>query len=279
MKQITFLFAAAIAVLVAMFLFKGPLDWDALVYIMNAKNMVNGYVYYEDYRPPMLPIVYSVFFLVSQSEFIPRILSLLFSMATVGALYLLVKKLYNQRIALYSTAFFAFSAGFLIWSNSAYTEIPSLLLTILSILTYLRGGKWYAASGALAASAALMRYTAVYIIVSFLLYEIFIRKLKFMKGYVIFLLAFILSFIPLLYYNWLAFQNPIYPLLENFRLATGASTALYEYANIFAALNPVVILASIMYVLRRKLGKPDKTMLILFLPILIFYMLVSHREL
>jgi len=307
-KKVVVLFLAIFTVLVFLSFLNGPLNWDALVYIMNAKKIVRGsYVYYEDFRPPLLPLTYAALFkLFSESEAIPRVLSLLFSVAAALTSFFLIKELYGTKVAYYSTAFLSFSAAFLFWSVNAYTDIPGLFLSMLAFLTYIKGGKfngskehkskngikrysWYFISGLLAALAFLTKYTSAYIIFSLFLYEIFIRKKTDIKGdikgyirscmksYFIFLLVAAFAVSPWFYYNWQSYQHPFYPLIENFRLAKQPNK-FKEDLNILISLNPILIISSVIYLLRRKITKSDKTLIILFAPILLFFVFFAHRE-
>ncbi|MFB6226512.1 MAG: ArnT family glycosyltransferase [Candidatus Paceibacteria bacterium] len=190
---------------------------DSKEYINLALDILKNREYYIDNywsRPPGYPIVLSIVFWFFEGKNIiaASIFNILFSFFTVLLLYLLVKKLSNNRIALFSSLLLTLSPMFIFYSNTVMTEAIFTTLLIFGLYFYteyffLNGKKYYVAlSATILGLSVYLKPTALYIVFPLALPLFLIYKgslYYFFKKYSVFILVFLSIVSPMFIYNYM----------------------------------------------------------------------------
>jgi hypothetical protein len=190
-----------------------------LIYI-NIPGLAPQEAYYWNYsrhlalsyfdHPPMLAWLIFIFTHIGkQSEFFVRIACVLISACLTYFTYLIGKSLFDQKIGFYSAlllnSILIFSLGAII----ATPDTPMILFWVLSFyffskLILTQDKKWWYLCGMSTGLALISKYTAVFIIVSVLLYLLFSKKNRkrlLSKEPYLSLLLVILVFSPVIIWN------------------------------------------------------------------------------
>jgi len=279
-------------IIISIFLFiwvfvRGYLEWDAAVYTLNGRYFSGENIYHENFRPPLLPAIYAVFFKIfGNSELIPKIISFLFSVITLALVYKFAKIFYDRKTALVSVLLF-FSAGiFLYWSSAAVTEIPSLTFSLIFLIFLIHAAKtnrlkYFFYAGVMFALAFLAKYTAAYLIFSLCSLFIFSNKFRKIKGFTVLFLAFLLVLSPWLFFNYSIAKDPLYGFKVNLQFYTQAyGPNLNQIIFMLIGIGPLVWIFFPIFIFNRKNWKDERTIIIslIFVPILIFFILFSVKQ-
>lgn len=186
--------------------FDSGLLWDENAYLGNARNLVKGSNYTEDFRHPLIGfLIAGVWTFTGESIFAAKMLVIIFSVATVFLFYLISADYFRaeKHTALLLTAVFAFSNLILYWGFRVYTDIPSLFFVLLSFHFLFKGKsqKNIAISGICSSLAFLTRFTLLIFLFSVLIYFGYRKKLK---SAAIFSLAAAITLAPWVSYNYVA---------------------------------------------------------------------------
>jgi 4-amino-4-deoxy-L-arabinose transferase-like glycosyltransferase len=192
-----------------------PLWWDETEYL----NMARAWAFNLDYnfiavRPVLLSFIAAGFLKISQTEFLPRLLILFFSIFSVLGMYYLGKELYNKKIALLATflmsifylnLFFSFRllvelpalacftfAGFFFWKYFKENSIKSLYFAVI-----------------ITAIGILFKLSTALILFVVLIYILIVDKLKCLrkKEYWIAALIFLLILSPYIIWGYSQFNG------------------------------------------------------------------------
>jgi len=168
------------------------------------------------FRAPLLPYLLSPLYLFNLG-FLANFFIVFIGALSVCLVYILGKKMFNKKVALYSAGLFLLIPLHIVYSAKILTGV---LFTFFVLLTFLSFWKGYEENnkkhkilfGMFLALALLSRYTALWIMPIFLLYFLARDKsLKFLKdkylGYSI--LAFFGTLIPCFIYGIFEYNNPI----------------------------------------------------------------------
>lgn len=170
-------------------------------------------------HPPLVGWLQAIPLMISESEFSLRLLPILISVATSVALYRFVQILFpleNVRLPLISVVLFNLGITFQLMGLSMLPENPLLLMTLLSLICFLRAlenGKlldWFG-FGLFLGLAGLSKYTAVTLVATILIYLIFQNRLSEFKriGIWIAALTAVVVISPVFYWNmnhdWISF--------------------------------------------------------------------------
>ena len=168
------------------------------------------------FRAPILPYLISIFYFLNLG-FLTNFLIPLIGALSVILVYKLGKELFNEKVALISSVFFAFIPLHVFYSSRVLTDV---LFTFFVLLTFLSFWKGYEKNnkghkilfGVFLALALLSRYTALWIIPIFLIYFLVRDKSpKFLKDKYLWysILAFFGTLIPWFIYGIFEYNNPI----------------------------------------------------------------------
>lgn len=190
------------------------------------------------WAPPLfhfiVAAVYSFFniFSYNLANTAVKFISPLFGILTLIFSFLTIKKLFNSRIALYSTLFLAFLPLFMDYSTFGYIESTVTFFIVLSVY-FLANGRIFLSSIA-AGISIITKYNGIFIMPVLLYYTCKIRKNKTKLPWRDLLIAaFVPALIamPWLIRNWVVLGNPVWPFV-NF-IFNGLETASYNYFKDF----------------------------------------------
>jgi len=265
MRNTIILLVIAICVWTAyMFIsFAGLFDGDAMEYAEIGRSILQGKGFYADSlytlrlpfshtapfpslrRLPFLPLLMAgSFLLFGISDFSAIIVTGIFYVLTAIVIYKLALKVFQRKdIAILSSVLYIFNCNAIYYSIDALTEpIFAFLFTLAILCVYKASLKKHIFFGGLALGLAqLTRPNALLFIAPFLIYILVAseRRKKILNG-AVFMAAFILPSLYMLYYNYVHVGTPLfslfkYLLLENTVSYPGqAVQRLWEAPDVFA---------------------------------------------
>jgi len=289
------------------FVFSSPVKWwDETVYANLGYDLSRGLNYSFDhgwsdfsqdwpkagFRAPLLPIFLALLYFMKLQAlaefFIPFIGAL-----SVILIYYLGNKLFNKQIGLYSALFLALIPLHVYYSAKILTDVFSTFFIILTFLAFWIGyeednKKYKILFGVFLALSILSRYTALWIIIIFLIYFLIKdRSFIFLKDRYLWysVIAFFLVLAPWLIYGIQAYSNPIGPFLHGFKASSywgGSQPWYFFFQYSWQMLSTILILFvfSIMYLLYKKDFK-RKEIYFLFIGIIFLFgmaILMPHKE-
>ncbi|MBT7474395.1 phospholipid carrier-dependent glycosyltransferase [Candidatus Woesearchaeota archaeon] len=224
----------------SIFVFSTPMQiWDETVYANLGYDLSNNLLDYSvanngwsdfipsggdnfyawpkmGFRAPLLPYLLMPLYLFHLNFLV------IFFIAIIGAfsvclVYLLGKKLFNEKVALYSAILFLLIPLHIIYSAKILTGVLFTFFVLLTFFSFWKGyeennKKHKVLFGIFLALALLSRYTALWIMPIFLLYFLARDKsLKFLKDKYLWysILAFFGTLIPWFIYGIFEYNNPI----------------------------------------------------------------------
>lgn len=155
-----------------------------------------------------------------------------FGILTLVFSFLTIKKLFNPRIAFYSTLFLAFLPLFIDYSTFGYIESTVTFFIVLSVY-FLASGRIFLSSIA-AGISIITKYNGIFIMPVLLYYTYKTRKNSIKVPWRdMLIVAFVPALIamPWLIRNWVVLGNPVWPFV-NF-IFGGLETASYNYFKDF----------------------------------------------
>jgi len=216
------------------------------------------------FRAPLLP------YLLMPLYFFHLDFLVLFFVAIVGAfsiclVYLLGKKLFNEKVALYSAILFLLIPLHVVYSAKILTDVFFTFFVLLTFLSFWKGyeegnKKHKVLFGIFLALTLLSRYTALWIMPIFLIYFL-VRdnSLKFLKdkylGYSI--LAFFGTLIPWFIYGISEYHSPFGAFIHGFK-ASGywgglkSWTFFFQYWWHMFSISGFVFIVALIYILYKK---------------------------
>ena len=289
------------------FIFKNPmLWWDSTVYIGMAKYIFSlGQIgLWEYFRPLLWPAILGFGWKLGANTILfGKIMQILFSLAIIFFTFEIAKKIFNIKIAVFSSLLLAVSPIFFQFTNVLYNEIPAIFFGIMSVYLFIlfreKGNNiLLILSGIFAACAFLTRFPTGLIFGSIfilLLIEFFInlkKKIEW-KKITIFTLSFIIITLPYFIFNYIFYNGDfLYPIkgamqVINEILVTAPefNTKWYYYfitlpANSFIVVFSIIGLITIIYLLAKKFRTDNKFLLLLLLALpFAYYQTVTFKDL
>lgn len=180
------------------------------------------------FRAPLLPYLLSLFYSLNL-DFLVSFFVVFVGALSVCLVYILGKKMFNEKIALYSAIFFVLIPLHIIYSAKILTDVLFTFFVLLTFFSFWEGyennkKKYKVLFGLFLAIALLSRYTALWIMPVFLFYFLIRDKsLKFLKDKYLWYaaLVFLLALIPWFIYGVSEYNNPIGAFIH------GAKAAAY----------------------------------------------------
>lgn len=244
------------------------------------------------FRAPLLPYLLMPFYLF-HLDFL-----LIFFIAIVGALsvcfvYLLGKKMFNEKVALYSAILFLLIPLHVVYSGKILTDVLFTFLILLTFFSFWKGyeegnKKHKVLFGIFLALTLLSRYTALWIIPIFLLYFLARDKsLRFLKDKYLWysILAFFGTLIPWFIYGIFEYNNPLGAFIHGFK-ASGywggfqSWTFFFDYWWQMFSIIGIIFVIALIYILYKKdyLKKKIYLLLIWFAFFLGMAICMPHKE-
>jgi 4-amino-4-deoxy-L-arabinose transferase-like glycosyltransferase len=273
-KKLVFLAVFAIQLIAAF----TSLDvrWDEAVYIMNSRYFSGEHVYLEVIRPPILPILLMPF---NWSLMAMRLFYAALCFATCYLAYMICVEFKKPRAGLIAMLLLATNPLFFYWSHWIYSEIPSLMFSLASILLFMRFRKrdldkdLYLAFF-MASMAFLTKYTSGILLPAILIMLLIEKKLD--RRMVFGLAIFLLPILPWLWYNFMETGDFFYTFVWGLKWPSSMTTDFWYY---FTSL-PVIFSAQIVLLPLAFVKKGRKHLPLIIFPLLLFlfYQLFSYKE-
>lgn len=193
------------------------------------------------WSPPLYHLivasVYSAFSIFSHeaANSAIKFVSPIFGILALAFSFLTIKKLFNPKIAFYSTLFLASMPMFMDYSIFSYVESTLVFFVVLSIY-FMANGK-VALSGIAAGFSILAKYNGAFVlpVLIFILYRKH-EKNKFYKNAAIVVGLSLLIASPWILRNWILLGNPVWPFL-NF-IFSGYGAKSFSSLNLGNIANP-----------------------------------------
>jgi len=243
-------------------------EWDEHVYLMNAKYFSGEKIYFENIRPPILPLIVSIFYTFKIDSLIFSTVPLFILSFFLLSLYLLSK---DFKVLIIMFCF----PIFLMYSEKLMTEILSSSFVIFAIFfiknyIYKKNDLFFYLSYLFSSLAFLTRYPlGISVLIVSLLYLFFSKK----KDYAKMLIGLIVFFIPIfLWGNHIGFETFFLAL----SYVSNNSGFFYYFINIFTILG-----ISILFLFFLKNYKYNKKDLFFLVPLLVIFLtlqLMTHKE-
>ncbi|HUS50352.1 MAG TPA: glycosyltransferase family 39 protein [Candidatus Paceibacterota bacterium] len=114
-----------------------PLWWDEAEYMSMAKAWAFGYEYeFIPVRPILFSLISALFFKISNSEFLPRLFTILISVVAIAGMYYLGKEMYDKKVGLIAAVLFSLFYPNFFYAFRLLVDIPSLTFLIFSALFF-----------------------------------------------------------------------------------------------------------------------------------------------
>ena len=212
-KSIILLSLIFITLSVVFLVFYKEIWWDSAVYSNIGKFIFsNGnFGIWEDARPLVLPLILGLGWKIGFNEVMfVKIVSLAFSLGSILMVYLISKKYFSQKTAIYSSIFTAFSSIFFFFSSLGMTEIPSVFFALLSLYFLFENRPFV--SGLFSGIAFMARFFSIFAIIPIYLFHlIYFDRKKFVGKYSKVFFGFVAVIVPYLILNVALYHNVLYP--------------------------------------------------------------------
>jgi len=216
------------------------------------------------FRPPLLPYMISILYFF-KLDFLINFLMPIIGALSVIVLYFLAKKLFNTKIALLSSLFFALLPIQVFYSSRIMNDVLATFFILITFYCFWKGfeetnNKYKVLFGIFFALSLLSKYTALWLIPVFLLYFIIRDKsFKFLADRFFWysVLSFFIILIPWLIYGFFEYGNIFGAFLHGFISAPywGGIQDWYFFFQyfwrIFSVLG-IVFIGSLIYAVYKK---------------------------
>jgi len=260
--------------------------WDSSVYIGMGKYIFSlGKVgLWEANRPLIWSILLGFFWKIGLDVVLfGKIMVMLSSLGSVFLVYLISKKIFDEKVAVISSLLFSFSATFIRFNNILFTGIVSGFFVLLGIYYFFE--KKHFVSGLWLGIAFMARFFHVFFVVIiglFYLYEFYKKKVDF-RGMFRFGVAFLIPVVPFLILNLILYSNIVYPFVLQAWMTRNTGWIFHEVFNFYFIglfMESFLIIFSILgiYLIIKNKKKNQVFVLLLFLVPFILYLSERHKE-
>ncbi len=274
--------------------------WDETVYLNLGKDLSDDFLGYTllsarwndfipsdemiyawpnvGFRAPLLPYVLAVFYRLNFGALIPFVVPFLGAMSVL-LVYILGKKLFDKKIALYSAVFFALIPIHVFYSQKMWTDPVVVFFILATFISFWEGyekenNKHKIFFGVFLALSLLARYTALWIIPVFFFYFLFRDKsLKFLRDKYLWYAAgiFLVVLTPWFFYGYSYYGNPLGGFIHGFKASSywgGVQLYTFFFAHsweIFSAIS-IIFLAALFYIfIKREFFKKEIYLLLIWI--------------
>lgn len=316
-KEYKILLAILILALIIriVFIFSTPLKiWDETVYVNLGYDLSHNFIDYSvknngwsdfipsaegaygwpnmGFRAPLLPYILSILYFLKLSFLVNLFIPLIGALAVIF-IFILGKKLFNEKVGFYSAIFLALTPLCVVYSAKILTGVLFTFFVLLTFISFWKGyeedsKKYKILFGFFLALSLLTRYTALWIIPIFLFYFLIRDKsLKFLKDkYLWYSIGiFFLTLVPWFVYGFLVYNNPIGAFIHGGQAAAywgGIQAWNFFFSNwwhMFSIIGFIFILSLIYVLYKKEFIKKEIYLLLIwfgfFLGIAIF---IPHKE-
>ncbi|MDO8622730.1 MAG: glycosyltransferase family 39 protein [archaeon] len=244
------------------------------------------------FRAPLLPYFLSLFYLIGL-DFLIIFLMPFFGALSSVFIYFLSRKLFNEKVGIYSAIFWSLIPLSVYYSGKILTDVFVTFFVIIIFLCFWKGYEenknlYKILFGIFLALGLLARYTILWIMPVFLIYFLIRDKsLKFLKDKYLWysILIFFIILTPWFIYGYLDYGNPFGAFIHGIKAASywGGTQPWYYlltyWWNMFSIIG-FVFLISFLYILYKKefLKKEIYLLLIWIFFFLLMSMLMPHKE-
>lgn len=193
--------------------------WDSAVYIGMGK-----YIYslgnaglWENTRPIILPLLLGFLWKTGLNLTIIRVVEIVFGSLCILLVYLIGKKLFDEKIALVSSILLAISPTFFFFNGIILTEVVSTFFALLGIF-YLTNQKKYL-SGFFFGIAFLTRFIQLFVFIAVILTLLIQINKKNVKNLFKLIIGFIIAIAPFLILNYVLYNSVLFPFLQQISLS------------------------------------------------------------
>ena len=307
-KTIILLFAFSLVLNVIVSQVSPIVWWDEAVYSslgydLSSDPLTYGFSKWGDrnfdwvdkagFRAPLLPYSLAAIFAGGGSYFATSLLIPIIGALGVVLIYLLTKKMFGEKVALYSALFLMLIPIHLRYSGKILADV--LATTLITGTFYIfwlgfekKDPKYKILTGFLAGLTILAKYATLFMLPIFLIYLLLRdRNVKFLKDRHLWIaaLVFLLTLTPLLIYGQISYGNPLGAFIHGQKAASywGSGSPWYFVISNAPAMFSIVsifILIGFLTMIKKFKFKEHNKMLILlwFLIFMIFFSSLGHKE-
>lgn len=244
------------------------------------------------FRAPLLPYFLSIFYFL-KLDFLINFLIPLVGALSIVLVYSLGKRLFNEKIALYSAIFLALVPIHVVYSAKILTDVFFTFFVLLTFLSFWRGyeegnNKYKLLFGFFLALTLLSRYTALWIIPAFLIYFLIRDKsLRFLKDGHILCSAgiFFLTLIPWFIYGFFEYGSIFGAFIHGMKASAywGGTRPWYfffQYWPIMFSIIGIFLVFALVYIIYKKeFIKREIYLLLIWLGFFLgMAMIMPHKE-
>jgi len=274
--------------------------WDSAVYIGMGKYLFSAGAsgFFEASRPVVWPLVLGIgWFFKVDSIIWGRIIQTAVSLGIIYLTYLIGREAFNKSTALIASLFVALSPLLIFHNTILLTGLPSTLLGMVSVYSFIR--KRYLVAGLFAGLGFMTRFLQLGIFIVLVLMIIFYMRKKHLKASfassIQIGIGFLIPVVPYLIFNIFRYRNPLYPfflqkfmtmytgwmyyegagyylvnlLKENFLILFGLFGIVYIIGIIFSSISKPKPLSKI---------HASVTVLSVFIIFFMFFNSLAHKE-
>ena len=259
------------------------ISWDSAVYIEMGKHIFSAgkLGLWESSRPLIWPTFLGTMWKLGLNPIISgRILELIFSLGLIYLTFIIGKEVFNEKIALLSAFFLAFSQTFLSYSSTILTAIPSTFFALLSVYFLIKNK--YTLSGLFIGISFMTRFLQLFTLIPIILILLYFRKLN-LKKLIKLSYGFSTVVIPYLIINYILYQNPLHPFFLQMFMTKYTGWIYHQpfsfyFINLFKE-NFLVLfsLVGIFHIFKEKNNK-QWIILGIFITFFLFFTSTAHKE-
>ena len=243
------------------------------------------------FRAPLLPYLLSILYFLKLNFLVILFIPLIGALSVV-LIFTLGKKMFNEKIGIYSAIFLALIPLHVIYSAKILTGVLSTFFILLAFLSFWKGyeennKKYKLLFGLFLALALLARYTTLWVIPIFLIYFLIRDKsLVFIKDKYLWgaIGIFFLTLVPWFIYGMFEYNNIFGAFIHGVKAAAywgGVQPWYFFFSNgwIFSIVG-IIFVFSLVYILYKKefIKKEVYLLLIWIFFFLGMAMIVPHKE-
>lgn len=260
------LFSVVLIFLLSHFWRVPPVD-DPAGYIAMGKYIysLGNAGYWMPRKAILLPLMVGAFWKLGLDHVLfGGILELLFSVGSIFLVYLIGRKVFDEKVGLLSAAFLSISPLYFNFGVQIFPRIPATFFGLLAVYYFLNNKQFL--SGFFSALAFLGHFTLLLLYGVLFLFFILgvIKRTHTSKNIINFLIGSLLIFIPYLFSNLIFYRNLIFPILDSFHQMEREKCGWAEgfpgffYIEYFWGREPIILFLSLIGVLLI-IKKPDLT--------------------
>lgn len=225
-KTLIFIIVTFSVLEVGLFWINPAYSWDEVAYIDIAHGLYQGYSFgtitgsftEAIFRPPLLAVtLYLLYLITGFSEIATKLLIPIFTIATTVLIYFFGKKFFNKKLGLIAAAVYATFPGTIFFSYRVLLENYFAFLLIADLFLYFLARdnkKFLIPLGFTLALTALVRYSGILIIPSFLIAAFFtdkkhLKEILTSKYLPLSILIFLLALSPWVQFNFKNYGSPV----------------------------------------------------------------------